>query len=417
LTSPSSPRSAPARRGRFFAAAHRLAALVAGVLLAGCAAAPPDRFRVQATVNGQPATFILDSGSSRPALFRPAVERLGLNIAAEQPAAGLLPGQAPVGVTGYGVLSYWDHTVSTRLLVLPMPAYAGLSGDGLLGWPQLREKILQFDALTGEYKILSQPPTDLATWTRFAVRRNCVVLVLETSNADGRPVSIFVDTGSNQGVALSRARWKAWRAAHPRQPATISAYYTPGAGLVEAVQSWADQITVGPLTLTQVPVQQAAAVPKLIFPDSEPDATLGMDALMRADFVVDGPNETAYLRPRATSPPDFAHNRLGAVFLPATSISDDPLVAHVIAGSPAYRAGIRTGDVLVRIGPYGIAHWRTVPGGWNVFGFWNSPPGVRFDLVLSRWGKIYNTTVEMWDIIGPDVDVPDSAPAGDDDEN
>jgi predicted metalloprotease with PDZ domain len=68
----------------------------------------------------------------------------------------------------------------------------------------------------------------------------------------------------------------------------------------------------------------------------------------------------AYVRAKKTvaTPPD--HNRLGAVFVPIESQSDD-LIAHVIAGGPAYDAGVRDGDVLLKIDKLDVTRWRTDP--------------------------------------------------------
>ena len=84
-------------------------------------------------------------------------------------------------------------------------------------------------------------------------------------------------------------------------------------------------------------------------PQTKYEATLGLAALKRLDIVIDGKHGIAYLRPKKTPPLPYQHNRLGADFIPQDSHNDD-LIAHVANGSPAYEAGIRDGDILLKEG-------------------------------------------------------------------
>ena len=63
---------------------------------------------------------------------------------------------------------------------------------------------------------------------------------------------------------------------------------------------------------------------------------------------------------RNAPPATYEHNRLGAVFAPRDMEAAD-LIAHVMDGSPAYEAGVRSGDVLQKVGDLDVTKWRTDP--------------------------------------------------------
>jgi len=401
--------SPPAWFAHFASRLPLVLAAVACLFLAGCADDSGNRFLVDAKINDQPVHLALDTGSNRPALFQPTPARLGIKIVQAAPTVQLPAASTPAGVTEACTLAFWNGTTATRFGVITMPPYLDNTFDGLLGWPNLQQNILQFDALNHTCTVLNQVPAETSTWVKFNLLYNSGLLVLSAPEPGGGSMVIFVDTGSDQGVALSPDGWAKWRDDHPHPPDTINAYFTPSAGLVIAEESWAPTLTLGPLVLTNVPIQSVGYSPTTFFPPGKPDATFGMDALKRVDFIVDGPGRVAYLRPRHDAPPEFGQNRLGAVFIPPDPSKDEPLIAHVIEGSPAYRAGIRNGDVLLRINRFGISHWRTVPRDMSVFGFWNAPVGSIFDLTLQRWGREFTTTVILRELIGPDAELPDDS--------
>jgi hypothetical protein len=170
---------------------------------------------------------------------------------------------------------------------------------------------------------------------------------------------LAADSGMGYGVKLNSQRWHEWKLAHTNQPLSLVAYYTPNLGLVVTEESWADKILLGSLTLTDVPVMEADSADVALHSSSQIkyEATLGFAALKRLDIVIDGKQSIAYLRPKKTPPLPYEHNRLGAVFVPQDMQSND-LVAHVVDGSPAYEAGIRDGDILLKEDQRDMRNWR-----------------------------------------------------------
>lgn len=147
-------------------------------------------------------------------------------------------------------------------------------------------------------------------------------------------------------------------------------------------EMWASEISIGSLILKDVPVREEDTKESLAW-KSDRAATLGLFALLRLDLVVDGVNRVVYARPREEPAPAYPHNRLGAVFVPR-DMESDPLLAHVAPGSPAYLAGIRDNDVLLKIDDLDVTRWRTDPQVMPLSRFWERSAGTALKLALKR---------------------------------
>jgi C-terminal processing protease CtpA/Prc len=88
------------------------------------------------------------------------------------------------------------------------------------------------------------------------------------------------------------------------------------------------------------------------------------------------------------------------------------LVARVIDGTPAYEAGIRNGDVLLKVGDLDATKWRTDPKVLPLSRFWESPPGTRLEFTLKRGTTTFKKTAVLRQILSPDTGSPGTAPAG-----
>ncbi len=227
-------------------------------------AAPKDKIsRVvfpQATVNGQAAVLVLDTGSSSSLLTDSGAERLGLEVLplTGQGVAYQLKDNTVLALAEAARVTAGAETITVQMPVLNFSTPGGASFDGIIGWPEVRNNLLQFDAEAREVRGLDEFPATIANWQKFKIHPNSV-LTLETVLPDGNVAEITVDTGSEHGVALSPARWKEWRAAHPRTATTSSHGFMPGVGAFEEEESWADEIRIGDFTLTNLLVREANA--------------------------------------------------------------------------------------------------------------------------------------------------------------
>ena len=372
-------------------------ALLLSVVLVSAATAD-DRILVKAEVNGRPVRMILDTGAEATALFRRTAKRLGLKI--EDPPADL---QAPSGSVKAGIseecmLSLGKAAVRTRLRIVDVPSYMELTEDGVLGWGELAGNVFHVLGEQRRVVISDKVPDEAANWLKCELQKDARILGIRipTEDRDARTV-VYIDTGSPSGVALGSQRWRQWSRLHRGAPATLAAFWTPAEGLLVRKELWASELHLGQLVIRNVPVMQCTKTDELF---KEHQATLGLFALSRLDMVVDGGNGHAYLRAIQKPTRPYNHNRLGAVFVPKDAESND-LVAHVVEGGPAHTAGIRQGDVLLKIGELDATKWRTDPKVLPLSRFWSRPAGTALTLVLRRAEREFDATVELRDILCP----------------
>ncbi len=353
-----------------------------------------ERIWLKAKINDKPVHLCFDSGSGTSALFPAAVKRLGLKFVpapTNDNSHGVLAGDTEdCTLTLYGT----DCKMSFR--VLDLPAYVNSDIDGLIGWDIFSPNVLRIDAVAKEVTPLSKVPKQATLWAQFSILAltNSGTLDLQIPHSDSSKGVLCVDTGDFHGLALPEPEWHRWKEAHPHAPITLDTEFTFSGGFSVIEEAWAGQISVGPMALAGVPVTGPNTLGATRW-GARYEGTLGLAALKRLDFIADGKNGVAYLRAKKTRPTAYTHNRLGAVFVP-TATQTNQGVAKVVTGSPAYDAGVRDGDVLLRVDNIVVKGWNS---GWrNCFYL---PAGTRLKLTLKRDEKIFTTTATLREILGP----------------
>jgi hypothetical protein len=358
-----------------------------------------DRLWVEAAINGKPVHLAFDTGSDGLVLFEKAVGRLGLSYTNAPKNARVKPGQVPTGETEECDLQLFGNSgrkLRTSFRVYEIPPMLRTSVDGVVGWLAFRADILMIDARQGVVSNLTSIPADITNWAKFKILTSSGVLRLELPKRGGRASTIFVDTGDEKGVALSPDLWEKWNAAHTNQPMTLDSYYTPYAGIVVIKEFWARKLAIGELLLKDVPIREADQGQNVFG-----SMTLGLAALNRLDFILDTKRGFAYLRSKDTPPPLYEYNRLGAVFTPV-DLQSEALIAQVLRDSPGWKAGIRNGDVLTRIGNLDVTNWRTDPA-VSPSRFCERPAGTRIELTLRRGKEEFKTEVVLQEILSTET--------------
>jgi hypothetical protein len=332
-----------------------------------------DFFWVDAKINGKNARLILDTGCPRNTvcLFRPGAERLGLKLdLAESPDSGAGPWWTSAESTLSVRWSFWNcFRARGKLSVIELPPFVSKdleAADGAIGLGVIGTRMIELDAAQRRYRFLQRAPKEEAGWTRFNIMTNFDILVLERPDSrEGRDV-IIVDTGmQGGGVSLDTERWHLWKTAHPDQQVTLRFGFLPDAGVFVRECAWAEKLSLGPLELDGVTVEEADPLTSKIAAKGHA-ASFGLAAVNRLDFIVDCKHNVAYLRPRKTPPPPSDPARRSLAFVPRDGRSGD-LVARVVDGSPAYNAGVRNGDALLKVDDRDLAAWRASPGdGWLI---------------------------------------------------
>ena len=364
----------------------------------GIAGETEERIWLEATINGKSAKLIFDTGSSHLTLFPKGAARLGISF--EKPPRNLYVGQGeiPTGITEECDLTIGCTRLRTAFRVPELPAILPLAADGLVGWEPVRNNIVLIDAVRGVLTCLSNVSVETTMWTKLKLATNDNVLRLQWASSGGQTYNIAIDTGDHRGVKLAPERWRSWNVAHANEPKTLAAYYDVYAGLVVAEEAWARELSFGLFSLSDLPVSEADKT-GVALGGAGYQATLGLWALKRVEIIIDGKQGIAYLRPRKTLPPPYEHNRLGAVFTPADLRGNDELIAHVVLNSPAYEAGIRSGDVRLRIDRLDVTKWRTDPAVLPLSRFWEQPAGTELLLILKRGGRKMEVKVVLQQIL------------------
>ena len=134
------------------------------------------------------------------------------------------------------------------------------------------------------------------------------------------------------------------------------------------------------------------------------EATLCLFALTRLDVIVDGPAGRVYIQARRNPNTRYNYNRIGAVFTPR-QITGGDLLARVIEGTPAYEAGVRDGDILLKIGDLDATQWQTDPRIRPLSRFWNQPAGTKVRLECRRGERLLNVGIELKELF-PEAAIP-----------
>jgi hypothetical protein len=351
-----------------------------------------ERIWLRAKINGKPASLFFDSGANASAICPQTMQRLGLKFI-PAPTNDFSPGVL-AGDTEYCTLTLDEAEGKTSFLVLNLPQYVSPDFDGLIGWQSVSPNVLRIDAVTREVKFLPKVPTQSAHWPRFCLLTKLDTLDLQIPSASRTDGVLCVDTGFDCGLALPREEWRRWKEAHPQTPLTLETTYIPTDGFLVYEEAWADQIAIGPIVLTGVPVGEGGPGNSTRW-GARYEGTLGLAALKRVDLIVDGKNGLVYVRSKTTRPPAYPHNRLGAIFLP-TGTHTNQAVAWVIKGGPAYEAGVRDGDILLQVDELKV---RSSNGSW--LGRFSLPAGTKLNLTLERDGNTFKTAAILREIVHP----------------
>ncbi len=350
-------------------------------------------------INDHLVRLVLDTGSTHSVLFRSAAARLKLSCL---PITGEARSSKEKG-------RLLGHTGVLQVLgpgdTMPVPIDFALFDfplepdgyDGLLGWSVLKHAVLSLDWENRRFVLSQAVPEEVqAAWTAWPLSPGAEVARLEPGIGEVNGSSIALATGGDFGVHLSPRRWEAWREAHPEIPETLEAM-SSSCGVVVRRCALADPWTAGQVELHNVLVSPDPDLPAL-------EVALGLQAMKQFNMALDGPNRKLYVQRRRVHPPDD-YNKIGAVFVPSKAGSD-ALLAEVLEGSPAWRAGIRPGDGLLRIGDLDVTKWKTDPRVLPLARFWNGRMGGRQVLTLVREGKTFEAAVPLEDLFKKSADVP-----------
>ena len=283
---------------------------------------------------------------------------------------------------------------NVRFVVLNMPKYTAADFDGLIGMWDFSGCILRVNAEGREIDFLERLPKEISEFTALAIATNTGTLELELPGSPGTNRILCIDTGSPDGVSLPATEWQKWKEAHAHTPRTFGTQFSLVEGLFEFEESWADEIELGPLKLTSMPIQSDDPA-NLQRYGPRYAGTLGLVALKlkQFDLIIDGPKVQAYLRPKKIRTKSYEHNRLGAIFAPTDQHTNQG-IARVVEGSPAYNAGVRDGDRLLQVDGVRVRGWTE-----DWLSKFTMRSGTKLKLTLERNHTNFTTTATLRDIV------------------
>jgi hypothetical protein len=364
---------------------------------------------MEAQINNHPLRLQIDTGAEELMVFSYAADRIGLAYQKPpQPAAPsqLKPGHFMVYPSDRCQLRLGNRDVQMRLPICEVPPWVQSARvDGVVGWRVLSNNILHIDWGQKMLEPIPQVPDPAGQWQRFDVYAppGQRVLALQVSKSSESSQAVYIDTGSGSGVEVASALWKEIVAQHPGLSTTIEGSYNPGVGYSASPVCWLPVLKLGNLELHDVPVSEAQKsfqqAPAYL-------AQIGLYGLTRLELIVDGRQNLAYVRAKQDYSKKYDHNRAGVVFLPADDQSAD-LLAKVLDGGPAYEAGIRNGDRLLRVDGRDVAGWRTDPNGWmsDTTAF-ERPAGTKVALTIRRDTQPVEVTVVLKDLLPVEATPP-----------
>jgi hypothetical protein len=388
-------------RHALFACWTMLFGFVVGVVLP-CGVHADVRLPVDVKINDTPVRFAIDTGAGLDLmLFASAAEELGLDYtpASTGPTE---PGKVNVGHTVPAKFE-WDGVIYGEVQFGVVDAPLPVDISGVIGWPIFRQHVLTLKLAENLVHLGDEVPDEAQGWRKLPLVPGADTLRFKANATpqDSGP-EILIDTGDDEGVTLPAKLWREWRSRHADLATTMNVKYTPSKGLVIYEVVPVREIVIGDITLRHVAVQGPEQDP----PKGTKDPTLvtfGLAALARLDVVTDGTAGDIYLQARQDEPVvNFPINRLGAVFVPDLAGKDD-LIAHVAPHSPASSAGIRNGDVLLKIDQLDVTSWRTQPGILPLARFWEQPAGAKLKLTLKRKKKTITINATLADLRLADI--------------
>lgn len=309
---------------------------------------------LDATINGKPARFVLDSGAGANILTPEAAQRLGLTLDLGE---GRATGAQTVTTrhTTVDRLQIGNATLSREsVYVVALPAELGC--DGLLGYSVLSRFVTTVDYENNTLTLAlprnaERPKGPNVTALPLSFSDN---LPLIPGTLDGIKGKFRLDTGAGDALTLFPAfvdRYKI-RARYPKRLETVTGKGVGGLLYGELVKINAFTLGTGKnaAEVKNVPVEISRRGQGAFSEDDE-SGNIGGYILRRFTVTFDYPAKRVYFKPNKEIADPFTQNRSG---LSVSLENGRQQVVAVIAGSPGAEAGVRVGDTLLAVDGVGV---------------------------------------------------------------
>lgn len=306
---------------------------------------PGNQIRFQMTVNGRPATAVLDTGVSYTVASKLFAATLGLKpaIAGRAVAIG---GSVSLGWAAVEQLSVGGLTRSGgRLAVADLTAIATgttVPVDMLIGADMLSGHALDIDYDARRFRLLPSGRMPFTgTSVPLGITRDSGVFISELTVGSRRLRPVIVDTGDGSAVTLSRAAWATVKV--PAIPQTSAFAFGLG-GTIETDLMVLPMIKLAGLTArnVEVRIERGEGFSTL----TGTSGRIGSGLLQRYRVLLDVPARRMILAPGKTV--DKAPLKSTSGLLIAYE-GKALRVLHVMKNSPAAAAGWKAGERICAI--------------------------------------------------------------------
>lgn len=305
-----------------------------------------------------PLRFILDSGLGNTMITEiGAADSLSLRYSDKVRIKGLGAGRTVEALVSHdntlqvGRMRFVNQTV--HLLaedVFNLSALTGRPINGLLGSDFFQDHVVQIDYIKRRITFFESSSFEVPRGfvaVPLIIRQQKMYTELLVRQEQGKPrqAMVLLDTGAELTA------WLHLQGNNPLMLPSKTLYGYIGEGLNGPITGHFGRIPglfVGGWKLDK---------PVVSFPDSSSiadmlrdetrEGTLGSQALSRFHLIFDEPNGLMYLKPNHLHRKPFTYNVSGMDMIKQAEAPFLPLIYHVREGSPAHKAGIQSGDLLL----------------------------------------------------------------------
>ena len=342
---------------------------------------------VAATVEGQPATLLLDTGAERSCLdsYFAAMTRLrtvGQESIRQPYATGVAD---TVHVADLEIQSF--HIEGVDMLSSDLSAMAlaaGVPVDGILGADLLRRFTVRIDFYSGsaQFATTANPPAR-ASLVKLQPDHNLYFVPL---SVQGTPVRLLLDSGANSSSISSQAWSNVTRYWQPEF--TVDGIRsTGGTGSTKFVLI--PSIGLGSASADNIPLRIQPETMDGLFADASFDGLLGTDVLRQFIVTLDLAHERMYLASNPHS--DADGDRFSTIGIQFARNPEGTLTIMAVWNpSPAAKAGLKIGDKILAVNQLD-----TRPMNLDDFsGEIHGRPGKKVFLVIDSEGHKYSVPME-----------------------